>query len=182
MSCPLNRNRFKGSGYEKKGPECSTALDSQMQDLMAAREAMDKSLAMPHPLFTTAPTPIGPPKPLPETNSFQIAAQQASKVAAQFQPRPVAPKQQIVLDDTAIPCSLCLCKDFFPDRTNRTLCVSCRHPYNNHHPVAPPRTAPVPPGPPAMTRAGPGGPPTRIQDLKVPTPIQKQNHGTYYRY
>lgn len=216
MSCPLNRNRWKGSGYEKKGPECSTSLDNQMEQMMAAREAMDKAVSMPHPVFTTGPTPIGPPKPQPMPSMFQVA-QQASKAVAQFVPKPRPAQQQqqsinIPMDADAmlamgktnvlphryegsyisaeqvlpnmhdLPCSLCVCKDFFPDRGNRTLCVGCRHPYNNHHPVRPISGPPVPPGPPALTRTTVRGPPTPKNDLKVPTPVQKQNHGTYHRY
>jgi hypothetical protein len=181
MSCPLNRNRWKGSGYEKKGPEYSTALDSQMNDMLAAREAMDKAITMPHPLFTTAPTPIGPPKPQ-VPNMFQ-AAQQASKAVAQFAPQAVQRQSiSIPMDADAMPCSMCVCKDFFPDRGNRTLCVGCRHPYNNHHPVKTLSGPPVPPGPPAFTRTAVKGPPTLQSDLKIPQQLQKQNHGTYYRY
>jgi hypothetical protein len=185
MSCPLNKNRWKGSGYDKKGPECSTALDSQMNDMLAAREAMDKAIALPHPLFTTAPTPVGPPKPQVVPNMFQVA-QQASKAVAQFAPQPVQRSQQsisIPMDADAMPCSLCVCKDFFPDRGNRTLCVGCRHPYNNHHPIkAGQGGPPIPPGPPALTRTVTRGPPTLQSDLKIAAPRQQQNHGTYHRY
>jgi hypothetical protein len=153
-----------------------------MNDMLAAREAMDKAITMPHPLFTTAPTPVGPPKPqMP--NMFQTA-QQASKAVAQFAPQQRQQSISIPMDADAMPCSLCVCKDFFPDRGNRTLCVGCRHPYNNHHPTRASggSGAPVSRGPPALPHTVSRGPPTQQSGLKMTAPVQTQNHGTYHRY
>jgi hypothetical protein len=42
MSCPLNRNRFKGSGVEKQGStEGSKQLDSRLSEMLALRSAQD---------------------------------------------------------------------------------------------------------------------------------------------
>lgn len=42
MSCPLNRNRFKGSGNQKQGTtEGSKELDGRLAEMLALRNAQD---------------------------------------------------------------------------------------------------------------------------------------------
>ena len=43
MSCPLNRNRWAGSGYEKPSV-ASSELDTKMKQMMAERERQDTLL------------------------------------------------------------------------------------------------------------------------------------------
>ncbi len=49
MSCPLNRNKFRGSGYRKGdedvgNTEAAREMNSRLQELMASRDAMDQRL------------------------------------------------------------------------------------------------------------------------------------------
>jgi len=44
MSCPLNKNRWAGSGYEKPTMASSKELDTKMKQMLAEREKQDANL------------------------------------------------------------------------------------------------------------------------------------------
>lgn len=41
MACPLNRNRFVGSGFQKESSGESAVLNDRLKEMMAVREAQD---------------------------------------------------------------------------------------------------------------------------------------------
>jgi hypothetical protein len=55
MSCPLNRNRWAGSGYVKP-TAASSELDAKIQQMLAERERQDATLYPQLPVIHT-PTP-----------------------------------------------------------------------------------------------------------------------------
>lgn len=59
MSCPLNRNRFKGSGVEKQGStEGSKQLDSRLSEMLALRNAQDGGDWKTRPSWSPLPVAI----------------------------------------------------------------------------------------------------------------------------
>ena len=44
MSCPLNRNRLVGSGYQKPSSSTNSELDAKMKQLLLDREKQDAQL------------------------------------------------------------------------------------------------------------------------------------------
>lgn len=44
MSCPLNRNRWAGSGYQKNTSAENNELDAKMKLMLAEREKQDQKL------------------------------------------------------------------------------------------------------------------------------------------
>ena len=58
MACPLIRNRFKGSTYEKSGPATAEAkaLESDLSKMLAQRDAQDRGLAAVTTVVVTAMT------------------------------------------------------------------------------------------------------------------------------
>ena len=44
MSCPLNRNRWAGSGYQKNTSDANNELDAKMKQMLAEREKQDQHL------------------------------------------------------------------------------------------------------------------------------------------
>lgn len=59
MSCPLNRNRFKGSGYVKQCAESPGAaeLEARMKEMMSVRAAQDVGVFKPTEGLKTAAAP-----------------------------------------------------------------------------------------------------------------------------
>lgn len=41
MACPLNRNKFVGSGFQKESSGESAILNDRLKEMMAVREAQD---------------------------------------------------------------------------------------------------------------------------------------------
>jgi hypothetical protein len=50
MSCPLNRNRFAGSGYCKETATTNTEMDARLKELMNLRSAQDTAITSKQPI------------------------------------------------------------------------------------------------------------------------------------
>jgi hypothetical protein len=55
MACPLNRNRFAGSGYQKESSGESAALNDRLKEMMAVREAQDGGNFKPTTSWSSVP-------------------------------------------------------------------------------------------------------------------------------
>ncbi len=59
MSCPLNRNRFAGSGYCKEETNSNKELEDRLKQMMAERTAQDSGVFKPVKAGEVEPQPVG---------------------------------------------------------------------------------------------------------------------------